>query len=178
LIANYFLFSIANALLPNGILLNKRPMRLLLSLSIFLMVSCTDRERPCTPSPSPVLFRIVSGTGADLLNASNTGAYDTTNIKMYSSLSSAEHRLIVQANATADSFFVYTAIYQNWKNADQYFLKLPNGDIDTISTTQTLVNKSCGTYELLSLSYNNVELTPGRLVNTSYGPVTGYTIVK
>lgn len=153
-------------------------MRLLLTFSIFLLLSCTDRARPCIPSPSPVLFRIVSAGGADLLNPANTGAYDTTNIKMFSSLSSAEQRLIVQANTTADSFYVYTAIYQNWKNATQYFLKFPDGDIDTISTTQTLVNKSCGTYELLSLSYNNVEVTPGRLVNTSYGPVTGYTIVK
>jgi len=178
LLENYFQFSIANILLPNGILQSKRSMRLLLTLAILLLVSCTDRQRPCTPSPSPVLFRIVSGAGADLLNPANTGAYDTTNIKMYSSLSPAAHRLIVQANPTADSFFVYTDVYQNWKNADQYFLKFPNGDIDTISTTQTLVNKSCGTYELLSLSYNNVELTPGRLINTSYGPVTGYTIVK
>ena len=130
------------------------------------------------PSPSPVLFRIVSATGTDLLNPANAGGYDTSNIKMYSSLSSAEQRLVVQANATADSFFVYTAIYQNWQNADQYFLKFPNGDIDTISTTQTLVNKSCGTYEMRSLSYNNVEVTPGKLVNTNYGMVNGYTIVK
>jgi hypothetical protein len=153
-------------------------MRLFLTCSIFLLASCRIKEKPCTPSPLPVLLRIVSTTGTDLLNPANAGGYDTTKIKMYSNLSATEDKLYVLPNTTADSFFLETIIIQNWENAQQYFIKFPDGDVDTIITTQRLASESCGTYELLLLKYNGIPLIPAKLVSTNYGPVTGYKIIK
>lgn len=97
---------------------------------------------------------------------------------MYSSVSATEYKLPVE-NPGADSFLVETMVYNNWKNAPQLFLKFPDGDIDTITTTQkTVTSNGCSVYELVSLTYNGVVISPGIVYYGVGNPVTGYTIIK
>jgi hypothetical protein len=160
------------------ILQSKRFMRLFFSFSIFILASCSTKEKLCTPPPLPTYFRVVSPTGTDLLNPFTPGAYDTSSIKMYSSLSATEYKLHV-GNPGSDSFLLETMVYQNWKNAPQLFLKFPDGDIDTITTTQkTETSNGCSVYELISLTYNGAVISPGIIYYGTNNTVKGYTIIK
>ncbi len=148
--------------------------------AITFLSSCSSvvKEVPCIPPPKAVLFRFVSSSGTDLLNPSRSGAYDTTKIKMSTNDLPVEYKVLVRSNIGKDSFFLSSIIYGNWENATAYYIKFPGGDIDTINTTQIETSRDCYEFGIVSLKYNGIALTPGFLVNTIHGPVSGYTVIK
>lgn len=146
---------------------------------IILTTACRIKEKACMPSPMPVLLRIVSATGADLLNPSNPGSYNRYDLRMYTNTSAKENKLTAYSSLTSDSFYIETNIIENFDcRGTVFFLKLPGGDIDTITIQQKNFGDDCSTCELQSFNYNGKAYSRSDLVNTSYGVMKGFVVIK